>query len=292
MSGILTEVILPLSLFIIMLGMGMTLVLDDFKRVLVYPKAVSLGLIGQLVMLPIVGFMIAKLFTMSPELAVGIMILAACPGGTTSNIIAHIAKGDTALSITLTAIASVITIISIPLIINFGLTHFMGEGSEFILPVQKTMLTLFVITLLPVSIGMFIKAKYPAFAAAQENRVNAFATGFFVLLVILIIIKERENILEAFKLAGLACLLLNVLMMTLGYLTAKLLKLNEKQSKTITIEIGVQNTTLAFVLVGLLDNFAFALPAVIYSLFMYMSTGSMIMLGRKNSRAATVTPSS
>lgn len=282
MSGVLTEIVLPLSLFLIMLGMGMTLVVDDFKRVLVYPKAVSLGLIGQLVILPVVGFTIAKFFPMNPELAVGIMILAACPGGTTSNIIAHIAKGDTALSITLTAIASVITVVSIPLIINFGLTHFMGEGSEFVLPVKKTMLTLFVITLLPVSIGMLIKAKKAAFADAQENRVNAFATGFFVLLVILICIKERENLLDALKLAGPACLVLNVFMMTLGYLTAKLFQLDERQSKTITIEIGVQNTTLAFVIVGtFLVNPTFALPAAIYSLFMYMTTGSLIMLGRR-----------
>jgi len=279
MSGILTEVVLPLSLFIIMLGMGMTLVLDDFKRILIYPKAVTLGLIGQLVLLPIVGFAIAKWFPMSPELAVGIIILAACPGGTTSNIIAHLAKGDTALSITLTAIASVITIVSIPLIISFGLTHFMGDGNSFALPIKKTMLTLFAITLLPVAIGMFVRAKAPTFAKAHENKFNAFATFFFVLLVILICIKERDNLLTAIKLAGPATLFLNVFMMTLGYIAAKFLSLDARQRKTITIEIGVQNTTLAFVIAGtILVNPTFALPAAIYSLFMYATTGSMIML--------------
>lgn len=281
MSGVLTEVILPLSLFIIMLGMGMTLVVDDFKRVVVYPKAVSLGLIGQLLLLPIVAYGIIKIFPMSPELAVGIMILAACPGGTTSNIISHIAKGDTALSITLTAIASVVTIITIPLIISFALTHFMGSESELVLPIKKTILTLFVITLLPVSIGMIIKAKAPKFAVAQENRMNTFTTVFFILLVILICIKERNNILEAIKLAGIACLTLNVFMMSLGYSVAKLFKLDKRQTKTITIEIGIQNTTLAFVIVGsILINPAFALPAAIYSLFMFLTAGILIMLGK------------
>lgn len=282
MTGVLTEVILPLSLFIIMLGMGMTLVIDDFKRVLVYPKAVSIGLIGQLLLLPIVAYCIVMLFPMSPELAVGIMILAAIPGGTTSNMITHIAKGDTALSITLTAIASVITIITIPLIISFALTNFMGADSEFVLPIKKTMLTLFVITLLPVSIGMIIKAKAPSFADAQENRMNAIATGFFVLLVILICIKERHNIIDAIILIGFACLSLNVVMMSFGYAAAKLFKLDKRQTKTIIIELGVQNTTLAFVIVAtILNNPTFALPAAIYSLFMYLTTGSMIMFGKR-----------
>jgi len=282
MSGALVQIVLPLSLFIIMLGIGMTLVINDFKRVMIYSRAVSLGMIGQLAILPVVAYAITQIFPVSPELAVGIMILAVCPGGTTSNIISHIAKGDTALSITLTAISSVITIITIPLIISFSLSHFMGGDSEFILPIRKTMLTLFAITLLPVSIGMFIKSKAPAFADAQENRMNAFAMGFFLLLVILICYKERENLLNAIKLAGVACLVLNVFMMTIAYLAAKLFKLNERQSKTITIEIGVQNTTLAFVIAGtILTNPTFALPAAIYSLFMYLTTGTMIAWSRK-----------
>ena len=210
------------------------------------------------------------------------MVLAACPGGTTSNIIAHLAKGDTALSITLTAISSVITIITIPLIISFALVHFMGSESEFILPIKTTMLTLFAITLFPVSIGMLIRAKAPDFAKAQEKRMNVFATAFFVFLVILICIKERDNLLNAIKLTGIACLVLNVFMMFVGYISAKLFKLDERQRKTIVIEIGVQNSTLAFVIAGtILANPTFALPAAIYSLIMYLTTGSMIAFGRK-----------
>ena len=278
MSATLTEVILPISLFIIMLGMGMTLVIDDFKRVLLYPKAVSVGLLGQLIILPIVGFTIANIFPMSPELAVGIMILAACPGGVTSNVIAHLAKGDTALSITLTAISSVITVVSIPLIISFSLNYFGTSGESFSLPVSKTMLTLFVITLLPVSIGMLIRAKANTFAKRTEVGFNRFATIAFIALVIIIVYTDRAQILGAIKQTGLASLLLNVGMMFIGYFLARAFLLDQRQSKTVTLEVGVQNTTLSFVIAGtILNNATYALPAAIYSLFMYASAGIFIL---------------
>lgn len=289
MSGTLIEVILPISLFIIMLGMGMTLVADDFKRILIYPKAVSIGIIGQLILLPLVGFAIASTFPMTPELAVGIMILAACPGGVTSNIIAHLAKGDTALSITLTAISSVITVVSIPLIISFSLNHFSEAGQVFNLPVKKTMATLFVITILPVSIGMLVKAKASQFADAQEKLFNHFATFFFIFLVILIVYAERENLFNAIQLVGIPTLLLNLGMMFVGYVLARMFGLDHRQTKTITLEIGVQNTTLAFVIVGsILSNPTYALPAAIYSLFMYLSAGAFILYSKRQVAANTI----
>ncbi len=278
MSATLTGVILPISLFIIMLGMGMTLVIDDFKRVLIYPKAVSIGLLGQLIILPIVGFSIANFFTMSPELAVGIMILAACPGGVTSNVIAHIAKGDTALSITLTAISSIVTVVSIPLIISFSLSHFGTTGENFNLPVSKTMATLFVITLLPVSIGMLIRAKAENFAVQTESGFNRFATITFIALVIIIVYTDRAQIFKAIQQTGIPSLLLNVGMMFIGYLLAKMFLLDARQTKTITLEVGVQNTTLSFVIAGtILNNATYALPAAIYSLFMYASAAAFIL---------------
>lgn len=289
MSGTLIEVILPISLFIIMLGMGMTLVTDDFKRILIYPKAVSIGIIGQLILLPLVGFAIATSFPMTPELAVGIMILAACPGGVTSNVIAHLAKGDTALSITLTAISSVITVVSIPLIISFSLNHFAEAGQVFNLPVKKTMATLFVITILPVSIGMLVKAKASQFADSQERRFNYFATVFFIFLVVLIVYTERENLLNAVQLVGVPTLLLNLGMMLVGYVLARIAWLDARQTKTITLEIGIQNTTLAFVIVGsILSNPTYALPAAIYSLFMYLSSGAFILYSKKQSATNSI----
>ena len=282
MSSTLTEVILPISLFIIMLGMGMTLVIDDFKRILIYPKAVSVGLLGQLIILPIVGFAIASLFPMSPELAVGIMILAACPGGVTSNVIAHLAKGDTALSITLTAISSLITVISIPLIISYSLNHFGTSGEAFSLSATETMLKLFVITILPITIGMIIRAKAEDFAQRTEKGFNRFATIVFVALVIVIVYTDRAQVFGALKQTGLASLVLNISMMFIGYLLARVFLLDQRQTKTITLEVGVQNTTLTFVIAGtILNNATYALPAAIYSLFMYASAGAFIMYFKK-----------
>lgn len=282
MTNPLTTTVLPLSLFIIMLGMGMSLVIADFKRVLIYPKAVTIGLIGQLLLLPVIGFFIVKLFPMSPELAVGVMILAACPGGVTSNMVTHLAKGDTALSITLTAIASVLTFITIPLIINFALGQFMGTEQVFQLPVKKTMLTLFVITLLPVSIGMLIRAKYPEFAMRQKQNVNRFATFVFVMLFFIIVYTSQERLMTAVKLSGVACLVLNIVMVIVGYLFARVSGLDDIQSRSITIEVGLQNTTLAFVIAGtILENSTYGIPAAIYSIFMYLSAGALIAWGRK-----------
>ena len=159
-SSAATDIILPLILAFMMATMGMSLTIADFKRVLVYPKAVAVGTVGQLILLPLLGFAVASLFPLSPEMAVGIMLLAACPGGVVSNVLNHLARGNTALSVTLTAVSSVATLVTIPLIVNFGLTQFMTEGSEVALPVLDSMLRLFLIILVPVSIGMAITSHH------------------------------------------------------------------------------------------------------------------------------------
>jgi len=132
--------VIPICIFLIMMGMGLSLTPDDFKRVVKYPKAVSIGLINQLIFLPIIGFALASIMPLEPEYAVGVMLLVLCPGGTTSNMFSHLAKGDVALSVTMTAIASLITVFSIPIILNLSLVHFMGQGNEFNLPILATML--------------------------------------------------------------------------------------------------------------------------------------------------------
>ena len=149
--------VIPISIFLIMMGMGLSLVTNDFKRVVKYPKAVAIGLTNQLIFLPLVGFFLATSMSLEPEYAVGVMLLVLCPGGTTSNLFTYLAKGDVALSVTMTAIASVITVFTIPIVLSFSLVYFMGAGSEFQLPVVKTMVSLIALTILPVSIGMLIK---------------------------------------------------------------------------------------------------------------------------------------
>ena len=283
--NVLTDIILPIALAIIMLGMGLSLVIDDFKRVLLYPKAVSIGLINQLLILPIVGFGLASLFPIKPELAVGLMILAACPGGVTSNLISHVSKGDTALSITLTAISSLLTILTIPFIINFGLEQFMEEGKEIHLDVVKTIKTIVAITILPVSIGMLIRAKASSFAQKMDKPVKITSTIFLVLIIAGIILKEKENIISFFQQVGLISLSLNAITMLIGFYSAKIFKLNLAQSISVSIESGVQNGTLGiFIALSILKNSEMSITPAIYSLVMFGTSGFMMYyFGRRSS---------
>ena len=152
-----STIILAMSLIVIMLGMGLSLTFKDFRRVILYPKAIFVGLVNQLILLPLIGFGVASTLNLSPEIAVGIMILAACPGGPTSNLISHLAKGDLALSVTLTALSSLITILTIPFIVNFALSHFLEQGQLVELNILETIAQIFIIVVVPVTVGMLIR---------------------------------------------------------------------------------------------------------------------------------------
>ncbi|MEW7277272.1 bile acid:sodium symporter family protein [Aquimarina sp. 2201CG1-2-11] len=274
--------ILALSLIIIMLGMGLSLVTDDFKRIFLHPKAIVLGLINQIIILPLLGFAIANLFPISPEIAIGIMILAACPGGPTSNLISHLAKGDIALSVSLTALSSFITILTIPFIINFALEHFIEEGQMIQLDIFKTIAQILIITVIPVSIGMLIRKYKENFALKMAKPVRK-ASGIVIILVIVgIAIKEKDNFASYFQQAGVVALCLNVITMTVGYFSSKLLSLQNKQAISIAIESGIQNGTLAITIaVVLLENTSFAVAPAVYSLLMFFTGGIAIYFGTK-----------
>ncbi len=254
-----------------MLGMGLGLTISDFKRIVVAPKAAILGLISQLVMLPIVGFVLASIFPLTPELAVGVMILAACPGGATSNLMTYIARGDVALSISLTAISSLITLFTIPLVVNFSMQVFMGEASALQLPFLTTVTQIAVITLIPVSLGMLLNHYAPRFAASVEKSVKWLSLGFLGLIIAIILYQERANIVGFFVQVGGVTLTLNVITMALGFAIAALGKLNRSTTKALTIEVGIQNGTLAIAVASapiFLNNPTMAIPPAIYSLIM------------------------
>lgn len=275
-SSFLTAVFLPLALFIIMLGMGLGLTLDDFKRILVEPKAVILGLIAQLIMLPLVGFLLASLFPLSPELAVGVMILAACPGGPTSNLITYLAKGNVALSITLTAISSLITVFTIPLVVNIATTTFVGDAATLQLPFLSTVLQIAVITLFPVSLGMILHNKTPGFAAKVEKWVKWLSLFFLGLIIVGLLIKERANVAGFFLQAGGVTFALIIITMVLGYAIATLTKLDHPSATAITVEVGIQNGTLAIAIASaptFLNNPTMAIPSAIYALLMFAISG-------------------
>lgn len=277
-----STIILASSLIIIMLGMGLSLVIDDFKRIIIYPKAIIIGLINQLIILPIVGFTIVVLFPLQPEIAIGIMILAACPGGPTSNLISHLAKGDIALSVTLTAFSSFITILTIPFIVNFAITYFMEEGQMVKLDVVATIVQIFVITVIPISIGMLIRRYKEKFAFKMAKPVRT-ASGIVLALVIIgIVIKEKHNVISYFQQAGIVALLLNVATMVIGYYSARLFKITDKRAISISIESGIQNGTLAMTIaIVLLGNTTFAIAPAIYSLIMFFTGGIAIYFGLK-----------
>ena len=272
-------VVIPICLFLIMMGMGLTLITNDFKRVLKYPKAVGIGLTNQLILLPIIGFALANIMPLRPEYAVGVMLLVLCPGGTTSNLFTYLAKGDVALSVTMTAIASVITVFTIPIVLSFSLIYFMGSGSEFELPVVKTVLTLVVLTIVPISIGMLIKRYAPKVADRSQVYVSRFRVIFLTFLVLFLGYVQRDIIVDAFIATGPVSVLLNVSTMALGYYSSKWFGLNLAQRTSVTLEVGLQNSTLSiFMALTLLSNYDMSMMPAIYTLVMFLTAGILVRI--------------
>ncbi|MBE7385430.1 MAG: bile acid:sodium symporter [Leptolyngbya sp. SIO1E4] len=289
-SSFLTAVFLPLALFIIMLGMGLGLTINDFKRILIEPKAVMLGLIAQLMMLPVVGFLLANLFPLSPELAVGVMVLVACPGGPTSNMVTYLVRGNVALSITLTAISSLITVFTIPLVVNLSMQTFMGEAVTLRLPFLTTVIQIAIITLIPVAIGMLLHHYTPRFAAKVERWVKWVSLFFLALIIVGLLARERANVASFFVQVGWVTLTLNVVTMALGFAIAALAKLDIRSAKAITIEVGIQNGTLAITIASaqtFLNAPTMAIPAAIYSLIMFATSAVFAGLARRQHPALT-----
>lgn len=268
----------PIILGLMMLGMGMSMVMDDFRRVLQYPKAVSVGMLGQLFILPLVAFLLCFALPASPEIAVGVMVVAACPGGPGSNLVAHLCGGDTALSVTLTAVSSLVTGFTIPIVTHVATTFFMGEASQLQNAELLSMgVKVCILTLPPVFIGMWIRKKNEAFAQKAEKPVKIAAVLFLLLLVVGIAIKERENLLSLLGQAGLIGVVLCLSTMSIGYTLGRVFKLGPNQSISIMIEVGIQNAALAFLICStMLENTTMTIPAAVYSPVMLTTSGLLI----------------
>jgi BASS family bile acid:Na+ symporter len=270
-STLFNVVLLPAALAIIMLGLGLSLTLNDFKRVVKYPKAIFIGLVSQMVILPAACYLIAKTFGLSPELAVGLMLLSASPGGPTANLYSHLSKGDVALNITLTAVNSLLTLFTLPLIVNFAIHHFMESGT--VVPMQfKKVVEVFLMVLIPVSIGMFIKANFPKTSGKLDKPVKILSALFLLAVIGGVVYQVRENIMSYFRMVGMAALIFNLLSITVGYYLPRLMKLQEKQAIAIGMEIGIHNGTLAiFIALTVIGNGVMSVPPVIYSLIMFVT---------------------
>ena len=288
-AEIISKIFLPLSLAIIMLGMGMTLIPLDFTRILKNPKATLIGLTNQLIFLPIIGFSLAIVFNLSPIMAVGLMILTTCPGGPTSSLITQVCRGNIALSVTLTAIASILSVLTIPFVLSYALEYF-GTGTHVTikLPIFDTILQIMVITIIPISMGMLIRRFRTKFAIRMEKPMRIASTVIFILVFLAVIAANFNIIGKAMKEVGLVTLLLNIITMGLGYLTARLFKLNFKSAISITVESGIQNGTLALVIAtSILNNVEMGIPTAAYAIWMFM-TGGILMwhLGKKSEIAS------
>jgi BASS family bile acid:Na+ symporter len=282
-SSIFTVIFLPLVLASIMFGMGLSLQLKDFSRIAKVPLPIFVGLCGQILLLPALAFAIAVLFNAPEEVAIGMMIIAACPGGTTSNLLSHLARANLALSISLTAISTIICVFTTPFLIAFSIHYFaQSEPAEF--SVLKTSFGLVLITLVPVILGMLTRYRFVKVALALEPIFRKLAIVFMLLLIVKISFDERDALISGFPDLYLFTVSLNLLATLLGVLLAKLFSLNIKDSITLGLEVGTQNASLAILIaVSLIQEPAYALIAGAYGLIMYAGAAILVLYSRKRS---------
>ncbi|SDC19888.1 bile acid:sodium symporter family protein [Nocardioides lianchengensis] len=285
MDSALTTVGLPLALAIIMFGLGLSLTPDDFRRVGRHPRAVAVALGCQLLLLPALCFGLVKLLDLPPLLAIGMMLLAASPGGTSANLYSHLFRGDVALNVTLTAINSVIAIVSLPIITNLAIAHY-DQGETVDLQFGKVV-EVFAVVLVPVGLGMLVRARKAAFAERMDRPVRTGSAVILAVLVLGILLDQRENVGDYLADVGLAAGLFCAASLVIGYVVPRAFGIREEQAIASSMEIGVHNGTLAiYVAVEVLDNTEISVPAAVYSVFMFVLAAVWGTLISRRIRAA------
>ncbi|MCR1784246.1 bile acid:sodium symporter family protein [Nocardioides carbamazepini] len=270
MDSGLVSVGLPAALAIIMFGLGLALTTDDFRRIGRTPLPVGVALAAQLVVLPALCFGLVLALDLAPILAVGMMLLAASPGGTTANLFSHLFRGDVALNITLTAVNSLIAVVSLPLVVNLAVGWFDPPGAEDIgLQLGKTA-QVFAIVLVPVALGMLVRHSSPGFAARADRPVRIASAVVLALVIVGALVGERENIADYIADVGIATTLFCALSLTVGYLLPRLLGIEQRQALASAFEVGIHNSTLAIAIaLSVLDNDTLAVPAAVYGVVMF-----------------------
>ena len=268
------DIILPLSLVFIMFTLGLGLTTDDFINIVREPKAFGIGIMNQMVLLPIVAFCIVTLSGLTQEMAVGMMILASCPGGVTSNMITKLAKGDTALSISYTAVVSIATVITLPMIAALSMQHFMGSDAPP-LDILSLGLTMFLITAVPVGTGLLVHERYQVFSDSFEPMATRISTVLFVIIVIGALASEWEAFIDNVLTLGPAIIVLMIIMLFIGYKSAQWFSMGEKRAVTVAIESGIQNATVGITIGNMILNpetglSLLSLPSGVYGILMYL----------------------
>ena len=276
MQSLFSEYFLPVTLAIITLGMGLSLTDNDFRNIFLQPKAVIIGLCSQMILLPLIAWLIVRSIEIDPVFKVGLMIIAACPGGATSNLITYILRGNVALSISMTALNSVLTLITIPLVVHLSLEAFIHEDAAIRLPVGMTIIKVFLITIVPAFAGTRIRKNFPDFSIKLERPLRVVLPLLLMVIYAGVIFIDqgtgaatRSDFMEIFP----HTLMLNILAMVSGFLIARAFRLRVIHQFTISIEVGLQNSALAiFVAASLLDSNDMALVPVVYGSFSFFST--------------------
>jgi len=275
------KTIAPVCLAIIMFGLGLGLTVADFKRVITIPRDFIVGFFGQVIILPIIAFILIHIISMPPEIALGVMVIAAAPGGVTSNILTKFANGDVALSVTLTAVVSLISVITVPLIV-YNSASFLGfEITKEISMINIAVKMFFVVTV-PVIFGMIVRSFMTDFIVSKTLLIQRLSVILFLVVFISIWVEEWDRIISFITRAGLVAFILNITMIFIGYYMAKFLASGLEQRKCISLECGLQNGTLAvFVATQLFDDIVFMVPTAAYALIMFVTSIIFVLLVRK-----------
>lgn len=264
------SVFLPITLAMMMMGLGLELTLKDFLQISRYPKVIFIALFSQLVILTSLAFVICLVLKLPPLLAIGMMLLAASPGGPTANLFSYLYKGDVALNITLTTLNTMISIFTLPFIINISLYYFMGQDTRINLPFEK-MSQVFLVTLIPVIVGMLVRIKFPRLSITAHQPMRMLSVIFLGILFIYTIFRERFNLVEYFSSIGIATAIFGFSSLFLGYCLPLLMDIPDKMARACTFEIGIHNTAIAMTIaISALDHVTIAIPAAIYSIVMYL----------------------
>ncbi len=281
-DNVAVQIGLPIAIIVIMAGIGLTLTLADFQRISQKPKPVLVGLLGHYLLLPVLAFAVAWAFSLPTELAVGLVLVAACPSGSSSNALTYLARGNVVLAVTLTVISALATFVSVPLLVNLALQVFGGEARAIQLPVGPTVKHLAVLVLIPVMSGMAIRRFAPDFARRVEPAIGKFSLGLLLAVIVVLVYTERATLGAMLLQVGPAALTMGCAAIGLGYLLGRGCGLALRDAITVGMEVGVQNATLAIVIaLTLLNSPQIALPGAIYGLLMYLPALAMVALGRR-----------
>ena len=275
------KTIAPVCLAIIMFGLGLGLTLADFKRVITIPRDFIIGFLGQVIILPIIAFILIHIISMPPEIALGVMVIAAAPGGVTSNILTKFANGDVALSVTLTAVVSLLSVITVPLIVYNSASFLSFEITKEISMINIAVKMFFVVTV-PVIFGMIVRSFMTDFIVSKTLLIQRLSVILFLVVFISIWVEEWDRIISFITRAGLVAFILNITMIFIGYFMAKFLASGLGQRKCISLECGLQNGTLAvFVATQLFDDIVFMVPTAAYALIMFVTSIIFVLIVRK-----------